>query len=254
MLHPCAFGCDHSIINPQIKQRRFAIALFLVSSFAIAEFLIGLISGSLSLIAESGHMASDSLAFALALMASWVTQLPKANSLSDSLATITPHQSWETWAALINGISLLGLALWVGWEAIHQLQTPLTEIASTPMLFTAAVGCVISSINIAILHQGSEHDLNLRAVLLHVFADAISSFGVILAAIAVALLNWLWADKVISLFVATLTAVGAISLIFQSSKQLFLANSLAAIGNDQQLIAKSQGITRKFTDSFCSRY
>lgn len=231
MLHQCSSDCDQSTANLQAKQKQLAIALLLVSSFAIVEFLIGLTSGSLSLVAESGHMASDSLALVLALVASWATQISKPDALSDSLMTIAPRQTWETWAALINGVGLLGLAGWVVWEALQRFQQPLVEIASIPMLVTAGLGLVVNSINIAILHRGSEHDLNLRAAFLHVLADAVGSVGVILAAIAVSQFDWFWADAVISLFVAMLVSVSAIPLIFQTSKCLFLARPLTEIGD-----------------------
>jgi cobalt-zinc-cadmium efflux system protein len=119
------------------------------------------------------------------------------------------------------GWGLVAIAFWIGWEAIVRLQSPPVEILSLPMLATASVGLGVNTINIVLLHKDSHHDLNLRGAFLHVLADAASSVGVILAAIAVWTLHWLWADGVISLLVSGLIIISATSLIVQSLKMLF---------------------------------
>lgn len=224
-MHQHSADCRHRI-DPQAKQTQLAIALLLLGGFAIAELVIGLNSGSLALIAEAGHMAADSVALLLALLATRLAQ-PKHNVLSDSLADIMatplavqPVAAWETWAALTNGLGLVAIALWVGWEAIQRLQSPPDAIASLPMLLTAGIGLAVNSANIVLLHRGSAHDLNLRGAFLHVLADAMSCVGVILAAIAVATLHWLWADGAISLFVAGVILLGAVPLVMQSVRLL----------------------------------
>ncbi|MFW6359796.1 MAG: cation transporter, partial [Chroococcales cyanobacterium] len=94
------------------------------------------------------------------------------------------------------------------------------EILSLPMLATASVGFGVNSVNIFLLHKDSHSDLNLKGVLLHLVADAISSIGVIIAAIAVWAMNWIWADGVISLFVAGLIIISSIPLVIQSVNAL----------------------------------
>jgi cobalt-zinc-cadmium efflux system protein len=89
------------------------------------------------------------------------------------------------------------------------------------MLVTASVGFGVNSVNIFLLHKDSHHDLNIKGAFLHVLADAASSIGVILAAIAVWALNWLWADAVITLFVSGLIILSATPLIVQSLNALF---------------------------------
>ncbi len=229
-MHQHSANCQHHSHRPTGspgKQTQLTIALLLIGGFAIAELAVGLSSGSLALVAEAGHMASDSFALVLALLASWAAQLPKQPILSDSLtglitepADVQPEPAWETWAALVNGLALLAIALWIGWEAIQRLQTPPEALASFPMLITASMGLLVNGINILLLHRGSDHDLNLRAAFLHVLADAISCIGVILAAIAVATLHWVWADGAISLFVSGLILLGAAPLVQQSVGQL----------------------------------
>ncbi|MBW4578324.1 MAG: cation diffusion facilitator family transporter [Tildeniella nuda ZEHNDER 1965/U140] len=227
-MHQHSADCQHTTIDPQTKQTQLTIALLLLGSFAAAELVVGLTSGSLALIAEAGHMTADSLALVLALVATRFALRPKISVLSDSLTGIMaessppalPEAVWEVWAALVNGLVLIAIALWIAWEAIQRLHTPPEAIASLPMLITAAVGLVVNSINIALLHRGSNHDLNLRGAFLHVLADAMSCIGVILAAIAVTTLHWLWADGVISLVVASIILCSALPLVVQSVRVL----------------------------------
>lgn len=196
------------------KVRLLVITLVLICSFAIAELGVGLFSHSLALLADSGHLASDCLALTLALLASWIAQRRKSH------AVVAGNHRVEVLAALLNGVGLVAIAFWIGWEAVERLQSPPVEILSLPMLATASVGFGVNSINIALLHKDSHHDLNLKAAFLHVLADAASSVGVILAAIAVWTLNWIWADGVISLFVSGLIIISAAPLIIQSLNAL----------------------------------
>lgn len=227
-MHQHSADCAHTTIDSPAKQTQLTIALLLIGSFAVAELIVGLTSGSLALIAEAGHMTADSLALVLALVATRLALHPKTSVLSDSLASITTESplltpsgaSWEVRAAFVNGLVLVAIALCLGWEAVQRLYAPPDAIASLPMLITAAVGLVVNSVNIALLHRGSNHDLNLRGAFLHVLADAMSCIGVILAAIAVATLHWLWADSVISLVVASVILCGAMPLVAQSARIL----------------------------------
>ena len=219
-MHHHSASCSHhptpgtQLSPPADKVRLLLIALVLICSFSLAELAVGLFSHSLALLADSGHMASDCLALVLALLATWMAQRRKSRHLA-------PGNHWvEVLAALVNGVGLVTISLWIGWEAFVRLQSPPVEILSLPMLATASVGFGVNSVNIFLLHKHSHHDLNLRGAFLHVLADAASSVGVILAAIAVWALNWMWADGVISLLVSGLIIISAIPLIVQSLKTL----------------------------------
>ncbi len=219
--HSASCSCVHQTNSASqssqsaTKVRLLVTALVLICSFAVAELAVGLFSHSLALLADSGHLASDCLALVLALLASWIAQRRSSSELA-------PGNHWvEVLAALVNGVGLVAIALWIGWEAIERLQSPPVEILSLPMLATASVGFGVNSVNIALLHKDSHHDLNLKGAFLHVLADAASSVGVILAAIAVWALDWNWADGVISLFVSVLIIISATPLIVQSLNALF---------------------------------
>ncbi|MGK7877135.1 MAG: cation diffusion facilitator family transporter [Xenococcaceae cyanobacterium] len=210
-MHNCySLGCiARQVPNPK-KVRLLATALAVIGGFSVAELTVSYFSHSLSLRADAGHLFSDTMAIALALLATRIAQ--KAPSASAPFG----YRRVEVLAALGNGVGLLVMAGLISWEAIRHLQAPPTEILSLPMLATAIIGLGINSLNAFWLHQASQDDLNIQGVFLHVVADAISSVGVIFAAIAVGTLHWNWADGFISLGVGCLIALSGIPLVRQS--------------------------------------
>lgn len=214
--HNSAHCHAHTLVKDSDRSDKVALlssVLVLVGCFSLVELAVGLWSNSLALLADSGHMISDTFALCITLFASWISQF---NSSKKTFG----YQRIEVISALINGIGLVAIALWIGWEAIARLQSPPDNILSLPMLITAGVGLGVNSINVLLLHDSSHHDINLRGAFLHIVADVISSVGVILAAIAVAVMHWQWADPVISLFCSGLIILSAIPLIIQSWKIL----------------------------------
>lgn len=211
-VHGCSFESEGSTRSNKV--RLLWTALVLVGCFSLFELAVGFWSHSLALVAESEHMISDSLALGLALLATWISRFHNSDKASYGYRRV------EILSALANGIGLVAIAVWIAWEAIIRLQSPPAEILSLPMLITAGVGLGVNSVNALLLHSSSQHDLNLRAAFLHMVSDVISSVGVIVAAIAVWVMHWLWADGVISLFVSGLIFLGAIPLIVQSLNTL----------------------------------
>jgi len=210
-------GCSHSD-EPEVVQRRqkmqtLWITLGLQGSFFVAELSIGIWSHSLSLQADAGHLFSDVATLSLTLLASWLAQRPAAGQATFGYRRV------EILAALVNGLSLLAIAVFITCEAIARFQAP-EPVLGLPILITATIGLLVNGLNITILHQHSHNDLNLRGALLHVVADAMSSLGVIFAAIAIYYLNWLWIDAVASLIVAGLTGLSAVPLVQESLRIL----------------------------------
>lgn len=191
------------------KTRLLGIALGLLSVFLVAEWSMGLWSHSLSLQADAGHMLSDVTALGLTILASWLAQRPAAGQATFG------HRRVEILAAFANGVCLLALSALIAWEAINRFQVP-EPVSGLPMLIVAGVGLVVNTLNINLLHKHSHNDLNLRGAFLHIVSDAASSVGIIVAALAVHFLNWLWADAAVSLLVACLTGVSALPLVQES--------------------------------------
>ncbi|MDB9312147.1 cation diffusion facilitator family transporter [Spirulina sp. CS-785/01] len=195
-------------ISP-LKGRLLPVALLLVGSFAGVEWLVGKWSRSLALQADSGHLFLDGAAIALALLAMGVSRHPRLR-----------QHPVEVWAAMANGGSLLVMGGLIAWEAIRHFFHPPTAIVSLPMLMTAIVALGVNGVNIALLHRDYRDDINIRGVFLHAVTDALSSLGVIIAAIVISLWHWQWVDAAISLGVAGLMGVSAVRLLHQSYQQL----------------------------------
>jgi cobalt-zinc-cadmium efflux system protein len=199
-------------VVPSLKLRWLLLVMISVTGFAGVELWVGLISHSLTLRADSGHMLTDGLAMAIALVAAWVAQRSQAASHREHPV--------EVLAALINGLALLAMAVWIGREAWAHWQGETSDILSVPMLITALLGLLINTLNLRWFHGDLRQDLNLRGVVLHILADLVGSVGAILAAIAVTFLNWTWADTVIGTGVAVIIAASALPLLWQSWQQL----------------------------------
>ncbi|MBX9252633.1 cation transporter [Desmonostoc muscorum CCALA 125] len=210
-------GCaDDSVkvVNHHQKAKILWITVGLLAVFFVAEWSVGLWSQSLSLQADAGHVLSDITALVISLLASFLAQQPAKNKATFG------HQRLEVLAALLNGLGLLAIATFITWEAIQRWQHPAT-ILGLPMLGVAVLGLIVNLLNITLLHPHTHDDLNLRGALLHIIADTASSVGVIMAAIAVHLWDWWWADVAISLVVATFTGLSALPLV-QESLNIFL--------------------------------
>lgn len=212
--HDPGVGCHHGAIASDLsaqKVQRLLWVAALVLGFAVLELGVGIWSHSVALFADAGHLMVDCGAVLLALGAAWWGQRQPE---------LAKAQQLEIWAALVNGMALVAIALWVGWEAIASLRAPPLEILSLPMLITAGLGLGVNSLNAKLLHQHSHDDLNVRGVLLHAIADAASSLGILLAALGIHLWHWQRADGAVGLGVAGLIILGAIPLINDSWQRL----------------------------------
>lgn len=209
----CAYDSVKVVSNQQ-KAKVLWMIVGLLAVFFIAEWSVGLWSQSLSLQADAGHIFSDITALAISLLASFLAQQPAKRKATFG------HQRVEVLAALFNGLALLAIATFIILEAIQRWQHPAT-ILGLPMLGVAVLGLIVNLFNITLLHPHTHNDLNLRGALLHVIADTASSVGVIIAALAVHLWDWWWADVAISLVVAIFTGLSALPLV-QESLKIFL--------------------------------
>jgi cobalt-zinc-cadmium efflux system protein len=192
------------------KQKLLTIALSLILSFAILEWLVGLWSHSITLQADAGHLLSDAIAIIIALLA----------------LILSKYSRWRKFplegiAALINSISLLIMSGMIFWEGIRHLHHPPTEILSLPMLITAILGLLINTLNIYLLHDHDQKDLNLRGVFIHILADIFSSLGVIITAIIIWQWNLTWIDTVLGFAIAGLILISSLPILHQSFKYLF---------------------------------
>jgi len=192
------------------NKTRVGWALAVTASFMVVEAAGGWLSGSLALLADAGHMLTDSLALAVALYAFRLAERP-----SDPRRSFG-YQRAQVLAALGNGAALVAIVLWIAVEAIGRLFAP-QPIAVGTMLVVAIMGLAANAVAFLILHGGDRNNLNIRGATLHVLSDLLGSVAAIIAALLIALFGWVSVDPVLSLVVAALVLRNAWKLLRQSA-------------------------------------
>ncbi|MXS85711.1 cation transporter [Nitrosomonas sp. HPC101] len=196
----------HQQVVTQGNERRVALVFCLTAGYALIQAIGGWLSGSLALIADSGHMVSDAAALLLALIAYRIARRP-----ADGTRTYGFHRI-RVLAALVNGVALLLLVLWIVFEAIERIYIPSAVLAGS-MLLVAVIGLIINLTGVWILWSGSRADSNLRGALLHVTGDLLGSVAAIIAAVGILLTGWMVLDPLLSMLVAVLIVRSAWALI-----------------------------------------
>jgi cobalt-zinc-cadmium efflux system protein len=184
-------------------------ALILTSAFMVAEVVGGLMSNSLALLADAGHMLTDVGALAFSLFVSWLARQPA-----------TPKRTYgylrfEILAALLNGATLLAVSAAIIWEAIGRLSAP-EPIATGVMLWVAVAGLIVNIISARLLHGSADHSLNVRGAYLHVISDLLGSVAAIAAALLVRYFGWAIADPIASILMTALIVRGSWKLVRES--------------------------------------
>ncbi len=188
------------------QRRRLAIALWLAASYMVAEIVGGLITGSLALLADAGHMLSDVAGLGLSFFALWLSQRPASEERTFG------WQRVEILAALANGVALVAIALVIVIEAIERLGAP-RDVEGGLMMLIATGGLLVNLASLAVLQRARDHSLNMRGAWLHVLSDALGSVGAIGAGAAIWAFGWEWADPVASLVIAVLITASAWHLL-----------------------------------------
>lgn len=209
-------GHDHGTEVTAGNERRIRYVFIFTAGYAAVQAVGGWLSGSLALIADSGHMVSDAAALLLALIAYRVARRPV-----DGTRTYGFHRV-RVLAALANGASLLLLVAWIAWEAVNRINQPI-EVLAGPMLIVATVGLLVNLLGAWILMRGTKGDTNLRGAFLHVVGDLLGSVGAIAAAIGIMLTGWMMLDPILSVLVALLVVRSAWTLVSESVRVLLQA-------------------------------
>lgn len=219
------------------NQRRVGAAALLTGGFMLAEVVGGLLSGSLALLADAGHMLTDAGSLALAWFAFRVSQRPP-----DWRRTYG-FDRFQVLAAYSNGLTLFFVALVIVWEAVHRLQSP-SPILAGPMLAIAVAGLVINVAAYFVLHGAERDNVNVKGAMLHVIGDLLGSTAAIAAALIILWTGWTPIDPLLSILVAGLILRSAWFLIRQSGLILLEAapEHLDAREIRQSLIAAIPGL------------
>lgn len=186
---------------------RLALALGITLTVLVVELVGAALSGSLALLGDAGHMSSDTIGLAVALVASVVAARPATDRHTFGFQRV------EVLGALINGLILLAVATFVVIEALRRLSAPGNEVAAVPMLAVAVVGLAANIVAYLILRGGDRRSLNLRGALLEVFGDMLGSIAAIGAAVVILATGFAQADAIASLLIAALIAPRAALLL-----------------------------------------
>jgi cobalt-zinc-cadmium efflux system protein len=214
---PTLTSPDFCVVPPPAPvTRKLWIVLILTGGFMLVELVGGYLSGSLALLADAGHMLTDSGAIALSLLTAWIAQRPADHNKTYG------YMRWEILAALINGAALIGIAAWVVIEAIGRMNRP-PEIDAPMFLVIAGLGLVVNLIGLYLLHGSHRGHLNTRGVYLHILSDVLGSVAALGAALVVLLTGWTLADPIISIALALLILAGAWRLVRESTDVLLEA-------------------------------
>jgi cobalt-zinc-cadmium efflux system protein len=193
--------------------RRLGIALAITVTFMAVEVVGGLVAGSLALIADAGHMLVDAAALGLALLALRASRRPADAQRSYG------HQRAQVVAALVNGIALLALGLWIVVEAVQRLFVP-DVVDGRIMLVVAAVGGASNVAALLVLRGGDHGNLNMTGAWLHVMSDLAGSLAAMAAAVVIIATGWTPIDPILSMLIALLFCRSAWKLIKQSNHVL----------------------------------
>lgn len=220
----------HDHPHPQ-SHRTLIFTLFIIVLFAVIEAIGGWWSGSLTLMSDAGHMASDAVALGIAALGGWLALQPPSQTHSYGLGRA------EIVAAWISSLIMLIISLIVIVEAIRRIHHPHPVHGATVMII-AFFGIIVNSLVAWLLARG-ERTLNIRAALLHVMSDILGSVAALVAGTVIYLTNWLLIDPILSIVIGVLILISSISLLRES---LFIL--MEAVPGHIDLKEVSESMTR----------
>lgn len=207
--HDHGSHCSAHSLHGDPGSRAFVVAIALNTIFVIVEFAYGFVANSTALMADAGHNLSDVLGLLLSLAAAILARKSPSGRFTYGL------RSTSILAALANAMLLMVACGAIAWEALNRFSQP-PVVDSMTVMMVAGFGIIINGLSAWLFVKGSKNDLNIRAACLHMLADAIVSFGVVLAGIAMMFTAWYWLDPVISLLIVAAIVIGTWGLLRES--------------------------------------
>ena len=203
-------GHDHNHVLMDNKKTKLIVVLVFTFGFMVVEIIVGILSNSLALLSDAGHMANDVFSLALALFA------VKIGEKTKNVDYTYGYKRVEIVAAFINGLSLFLIVGYILMEAIKRtLEFDKIEIKGGIMLIASIAGLFVNVIGIFILSRG-EKNVNISAALHHVLADLLGSVAAVITGIGILLFEWYWLDIITSVFISLLILKSAIEVTRQS--------------------------------------
>ena len=203
----------HNHQHFQSSKVRLGVAFGTQLAFFVVELVGAILSNSLALLADAGHMLSDVAALGLSLLAlRWVTRRPTAQKTFG-------YYRLEILVALINGLVLWGMAGYIFYEAVGRFFRP-PEISSTPLLVIAGLGLLVNLLGMYILMPTRERGINLRSAFIHLLSDSLASLAAVVAGLAIWWRGWYWFDPLAGVVVAVMILFGSWQLIWEATEIL----------------------------------
>lgn len=205
-LHGHDRGHDHGEELRRVSRRRLWIALGIIASFLIVEIIGGLVTGSLALLADAGHMLTDATALALAIFVSHLAKRPA-----------TPERTFgflraEVIGAFVNGAMLILVVGLIVREAVSRVLHP-AEVQGSGMLVVAFAGLAANLASAWVLMGSRKENINIEGAFTHMIADALGSVGAIAAGVIILLTGWMPADPLVSLVIGGLILWSSVGLL-----------------------------------------
>ncbi|MEK4671205.1 cation diffusion facilitator family transporter [Niallia sp. FSL R7-0271] len=193
-------GHNHSHNHASGSNKKVLLISFsIITIYMVIEAIGGFLTNSLALLSDAGHMLSDSISLMIALIAFKLAERTASHSKTFG------YKRFEIIAAVINGVTLILISLFILYEAIERFANP-PEVATTGMLLISFIGLLVNILVAWIMMRSgdTEHNLNMRGAYLHVISDMLGSVGAIIAALLIMFFGWGWADPLASVIVALL--------------------------------------------------
>jgi cobalt-zinc-cadmium efflux system protein len=192
------------------SRRRLQLAFWTQLAFFVVELGGGILTNSLALLADAGHMLSDVGALGLSLLAlKWAARPPTAQK------TFGYHRL-EILVALVNGLVLWAMAGYIFFEAANRLFKP-PAISGSPLIIIASLGLLVNLFGMYVLMPSREHNLNLRSAFLHLLADSFGSVAAIAAGVAIWWQGWYWFDPLAGIIVGVMIVISSWQLVWEAA-------------------------------------
>ncbi len=211
---------DHKITN---KKRLIVVILFNIIITA-AEFIGGILSGSLALLSDAWHNLSDVFSLILGYAGEKISEKERSKNYTFGL------KRFEVLIAFVNALSLIGVGAFIVYEAVERFRTPV-EIDISIMIPVAIIGLLGNALSILVLSRNRDDNLNMKSAFMHLFYDTISSVAVIGGGVIIYFTHLLWLDLVISLIIVVMIVISSISII-RESLRIFLQGTPSHIELD----------------------
>ena len=203
-------GESHGHATRRVEsRRRLYITVVLTAVTFVAEVVGGVLTNSLALLSDAGHMFTHLLALGVSLAAAVLADRPATERRTYGLNRI------EILAALFNGATLFVISIVIFYEAYERFLEPV-PIATGPMLVIAIIGLVVNLVSARVLHGSHKHDINVRAAFVHLLTDTFSSVAVIAGAVVIAFTGWTVLDAILSVLICAVILLWAFKLVWES--------------------------------------